>query len=177
VLLRPAAPNIRTEYLLGNCAGGSGDLQLWLAFFCLALVTAYVNDASRGGRGVRAWRRCPVTVADRVIRWSIAGAMLGVAAVAAVVSYEHASALVRAHGEPGWLTPLMVVGPIYPSSMVMLDSARRKTPVPALARWLLGLSIAATLAANVAHGLGMDLLVWRWQHGRLLRWSAPTNCS
>jgi hypothetical protein len=29
-----------------------------------------------------------------------------------------------------------------------------KTPVPGLARWLLGLGIAATLAANVAHGLG-----------------------
>jgi hypothetical protein len=41
--------------------------------------------------------------------------------------------------------------------MVMLDSARRKVPVPALARWLLGLGIAATLAANVAHGLGHDL--------------------
>jgi hypothetical protein len=27
-------------------------------------------------------------------------------------------------------------------------------PVPALARWLLGLGIATTLAANVAHGLG-----------------------
>jgi hypothetical protein len=38
--------------------------------------------------------------------------------------------------------------------MVMLDLARRKTPVPALAHWLLGLGIAATLAANVAHGLG-----------------------
>ena len=36
----------------------------------------------------------------------------------------------------------------------MLDSARPKVPVPALARWLLGLGIAATLAANVAHGLG-----------------------
>ena len=35
----------------------------------------------------------------------------------------------------------------------MLDSAHRKTPVPALARWLLGLGIAATLAANVARGL------------------------
>lgn len=30
-------------------------------------------------------------------------------------------------------------------------------PVPALARWLVGLGIAATLAANVAHGLGHDL--------------------
>ena len=83
--------------------------------------------------------------------------MLGVAAVAAVASYEHAYALVRAHGEAGWtarLVPLTVDGLIYASSMVMLDSARRKTSVPALARWLLGLGIAATLAANVAHGLG-----------------------
>jgi hypothetical protein len=92
-----------------------------------------------------------------VIRWSTAGAVVGVAAVAAVASYEHAYALVRAHGEAGWtgrLVPLTVDGLIYASSMVMLDSARRKVPVPALARWLLGLGIAATLAANVAHGLG-----------------------
>jgi hypothetical protein len=41
--------------------------------------------------------------------------------------------------------------------MVMLDCARRKAPVPALARWLLGLGITATLAANVAHGLGHGL--------------------
>ena len=38
--------------------------------------------------------------------------------------------------------------------MVMLDSARRKARIPALARWLLGLGIGASLAANVAHGLG-----------------------
>jgi len=38
--------------------------------------------------------------------------------------------------------------------MVMLDSARRGAPVPSLSRWLLGRGIAATLAANVAHGLG-----------------------
>jgi hypothetical protein len=38
--------------------------------------------------------------------------------------------------------------------MVLLDSARRGVPVPALARWLLGMGIVATLAANVAHGLG-----------------------
>ena len=101
--------------------------------------------------------RCPVTEADRVIRWSTALAVLGVAAVAAVASYEHAYDLVRAHGESGWtarMVPLTVDGLIYASSMVMLDSARRKTPVPSLARCLLGLGIAATLAANVAHGLG-----------------------
>jgi hypothetical protein len=86
--------------------------------------------------------------------------VLGVAAVAAVASYEHAYDLVRARGEAGWtarLIPLTVDGLIYASSMVMLDSARRKTSVPALARWLLGLGIAATLAANVAHGLGHGL--------------------
>jgi hypothetical protein len=96
-----------------------------------------------------------------VIRWSTAGAVLGVAAVAAVASYEHAYDLVRAHGESGWtarMVPLTVDGLIYASSMVMLDAARRKTPVPSLARWLLGLGIATTLAANVAHGLGHGLI-------------------
>jgi hypothetical protein len=39
-----------------------------------------------------------------------------------------------------------------------LDSVRRGVPVPSLARWLLGLGIAATLAANVAHGLGHGLI-------------------
>ena len=98
-----------------------------------------------------------MTTTGQIIRWSTAGAVIGVAAVAAVASYEHAYALVRAHGETGWigrLVPLTVDGLIYASSMVMLDSARREARVPALARWLLGLGIAATLAANVAHGLG-----------------------
>lgn len=99
--------------------------------------------------------------ADRVIRWSTAGAVVGVAAVAAVASYEHAYDLVRTHGESGWtahMIPLTVDGLIYASSMVMLDSARRKIPIPALARWLLVLGIAATLAANVTHGLGHGLI-------------------
>jgi hypothetical protein len=102
-------------------------------------------------------RWCPVTAADRVIRLTTAGAVVGVAVVAAVASYEHAYALVRAHGEAGWtarLVPLTVDGLIYASSMVMLDAARRQALVPALARWLLGLGITATQAANVAHGLG-----------------------
>lgn len=100
---------------------------------------------------------CAVTAAEHAVRWSTAGAVVGVAAVVAVASYEHAYALVRAHGEVGCtgrLVPLTVDALIYASSMVMLDSARRKTPVPALARWLLGLGVPATLAANVAQGLG-----------------------
>jgi hypothetical protein len=98
--------------------------------------------------------------ADRIIRWSTAPSVLGVAAVAAVASYEHAYDLVRARGHDGWtahMIPFAVDGLIYASSMVMLDSARHKTPVPALARWLLGLGITATLAANVAHGLSHGL--------------------
>lgn len=47
------------------------------------------------------------------------------------------------------MVPLTVDGLIYASSMVTLDSARLKTAVPPLARWLLGSGIAATLAANI----------------------------
>ena len=71
--------------------------------------------------------------ADRIIKWSTALAVLGVAAVAAIASYEHAYALMRAHGESGWtahMIPLTVDGLIYASSMVIPDSARSKTPVP-----------------------------------------------
>jgi hypothetical protein len=80
-----------------------------------------------------------------------------VALVAAIISYEHAYELVRSHGESGptaHLVPLTVDGLIYSSSMVLLRCARHRVPVPALARWLLGLGIAATLAANVTHGIG-----------------------
>jgi len=56
------------------------------------------------------------------------------------------------------LIPLTVDGLIWASSMVLLDSARRGARMPALSRWLLGVGIVATLAANVAHGLGHGLI-------------------
>jgi hypothetical protein len=61
----------------------------------------------------------------------------------------------------------------------MLDSPRRRMPVPALARWLVGLSIAATLAANVAHGLGHGLIGRRPpRHSRdSFRLSACPRCA
>jgi hypothetical protein len=71
--------------------------------------------------------------------------------------------------------PLTVDGLIYASSMVMLDCARRKVPGPALARWLLGLGIAATLAANAAHGLAHGLTsaaVPAWPQVALVTWPA-----
>ena len=112
-------------------------------------------------------------VVDRACRARRRGGSCG-------ASYEHAYDLVRAHGEVGWtarMVPLTVDGLIYASSMVMLDSARRKTPVPALSRWLLGLGIAATLAANVAHGLGHGLIGAAVARGPQSRWSARTNSS
>src|SRR5260370_4849243 len=64
--------------------------------------------------------------ADRVIRWTTAGAVAGVAAMA---SYEHAYALVRAHGEAGRTgrpVSLTMDELIYATLIVMLDSAAGK---------------------------------------------------
>jgi hypothetical protein len=94
---------------------------------------------------------------DRAIRLSTAMAVLAVAGIAAYVSYWHAYAVVRAHGESGItarLEPTTIDGLVYASSMA-LCAARHRVPVP-LARWLLGLGIAATLTANMAQG---------WSHG------------
>ena len=100
-----------------------------------------------------------MSAADRAIRVSTAVAVLGVAGIAAYVSYWHAFEVVRAHGETGItarLEPATIDGLVYSSSMVVLYAARHRLPVPGLARWLLALGILATLAANVAHG---------WSHG------------
>ena len=81
------------------------------------------------------------------------------AGIAAYVSYWHAYAVVLAHGETGItarLEPATIDGLVYASSMVVLYAARHRVPVPSLARWLLALGIAATLAANMAQG---------WSHG------------
>lgn len=88
--------------------------------------------------------------------------------VAGWVNYDHALAVVRAHGESGtvaWLYPGTIDGLIYSASMVLLDAARRGAPPPRLARWMLAAGIGATLAANVASGLGfgsVGALVAAW---------------
>ena len=87
--------------------------------------------------------------ADRAIRVSTAAAVLGVAGIAAYVSYQHAFEVVCAHGESGLtarLEPATIDGLVYSSSMVILYAVRHRLPVPALARWLLALGIVATLA-------------------------------
>lgn len=100
-----------------------------------------------------------MSAADRVIRVSATAAVLGVAVIAAYVSYWHAYQVIRSHGETGVtarLEPATIDGLVYCSSMVILYAARHRLPVPGLARWLLALGIMATLAANLAHG---------WSHG------------
>jgi hypothetical protein len=113
-----------------------------------------VFAAAAGG-----YRTNPTSSIDRAICLSTAAAVLAVAGIAAYVSYWHAYAVVRAHGESGItarLEPTTIDGLVYASSMVVLYAARHRVPVPALARWLLGLGIAATLTANMAQG---------WSHG------------
>jgi hypothetical protein len=96
-----------------------------------------------------------MSAADRAIRVSTAVAVLVVAGIAAYVSYWHAYAVIRTHGENGTtarLEPATIDSLVHASSMVILYAARHRLAVPSLALWLLALGIVATLAANVAHG-------------------------
>lgn len=105
---------------------------------------------------------------DRLIRITTALAVAGVAAFAAIISYRHAYELISTHGETGLtarLIPCTVDGLILAASMLILDASRRNQPVPPLARWCLGAGIAATVGANLAHGLGhgpIGALVSAW---------------
>lgn len=90
---------------------------------------------------------------DRLIRITTALAVVAVAGVAAIISYQHAYELVSSHGETGataHLLPFTVDGLIWAASMVILDASRQNHPVPRLALWSLGVGIVATIGANLA---------------------------
>lgn len=102
---------------------------------------------------------------DTVITWAMTLNVVVVAVDAAIVSYSHIYDL--ATGAPGngtetgiqpHLLPLSIDGVIAEASLVMLFAARHKMKVPKLAWGMLVLGIAATVAANVAHGLPSSLL-------------------
>jgi hypothetical protein len=105
---------------------------------------------------------------DRLIRITTALAVIAVAGVAAIISYQHAYELVSSHGKSGMtarLLPFTVDGLIWAASMVVLDASRRNQRVPRLAQWSLGVGIVATVGANLAHGLGhgtVGALVSAW---------------
>src|ERR1700744_605418 len=105
---------------------------------------------------------------DRLIRITTALAVLAVAGVAAIISYQHAYELVSSHGEAGVtarMLPFTVDGLIWAASMVVLDASRRDHRVPRLAAWSLGAGICATVGPNLAHGVGhgpVGALVSAW---------------
>jgi hypothetical protein len=97
-----------------------------------------------------------VTGADRAIRQGTTAAVLLVAAIAAVVSFVHIEHLAVTHGQTrlaALLLPVSIDGTVAAASLVMLRAARSGLPTPWLARFMLTLSVSATLAANIAYGL------------------------
>ncbi|MBO0813535.1 MAG: DUF2637 domain-containing protein [Actinobacteria bacterium] len=94
-------------------------------------------------------------MSDRMTRILTTGAVLLVAAIAAGISFIHIEDLAITHGQSAIAAaglPLSIDGTVVAASMVMLRAARQRMPTPWLARVMLGASVAATLAANVAYG-------------------------
>jgi peptidoglycan/LPS O-acetylase OafA/YrhL len=89
---------------------------------------------------------------DRLIRITTALAVVAVAGVAAIISYQHAYELVTTtDGETGLtahLLPFTVDGLIWAASMVVLDASRRNHRLPPLAKWSLAVGIVTTIGAN-----------------------------
>jgi hypothetical protein len=79
-------------------------------------------------------------------------AVLSVALVAAIASYEHMRSLAELAGEGwrSWLLPISVDGLAVAASMTMLVRRRAGLPAGALAWVALLLGLGASLAANVA---------------------------
>ena len=92
---------------------------------------------------------------EAAVRRMAAAAVLLVAAIAAVISYVHIERLAVTHGQTAlaaYLLPLSIDGTVAAASLAMLRTARAGLGAPRLARFMLGLAVAATLASNVAYG-------------------------
>jgi len=95
-------------------------------------------------------------MSDRFIRITTSVVVLAVAAFAAAVSFGHIFDLAHHHGQDvlaSSLLPLSVDGTVLASSLVMLHAAKQKLSTPHLARFMLALGVAATVACNVVYGL------------------------
>lgn len=105
---------------------------------------------------------------DRLIQASATATVVAIGGIAGVVSYRHALEVVGEHGETGlttYLTPLTVDGLVFTASMTLLHAARAGHKPPLLARFALGMGIAATVAVNILHGLAhgpIGALVAAW---------------
>jgi hypothetical protein len=102
-------------------------------------------------------------------RWATGLAVLAVATIAAIVSYQHIQTLALSHGyTPGTagLLPFSVDGLIVASSLALANGARAW-----LARTGLVLGVLATVAANVAFGARFGLvgeIISAWPAGAFL---------
>jgi DNA-binding CsgD family transcriptional regulator len=99
-------------------------------------------------------------MSDKPIRVATAAAVLVVAAIAAIVSFVHIEHLAVTHGQTAVaavLLPVSIDGTVAAASLVMLRAARAGLGTPWLARAMLGLAVAATLAANIGYGLPYGL--------------------
>jgi hypothetical protein len=97
---------------------------------------------------------------DLAVRRLTAAAVLLVAAIAATVSFVHIEHLAVTHGQTAlasMLLPVSIDGTVAAASLVMYRTARAGLGTPRLARVMLGLSVIATLAANVAYGARFGL--------------------
>jgi hypothetical protein len=104
---------------------------------------------------IRSWSPSKRSCGDRPADQAEHLAVLAVAGVAAIISYQHAYELVISHGETGItarLLPFTVDGLIWAASMVVLDASRRNHRAPRLAACSLAAGIVATIGANLAHG-------------------------
>jgi hypothetical protein len=93
---------------------------------------------------------------DRLVKLLASASVLAVAAFAAIISYQHIFDLSRRHGQSSLaasLMPLSVDLLIAAASLIALYAVRHALRVPALARVMLGLGIAATIGANGAYGI------------------------
>ena len=103
---------------------------------------------------------------DTTVRRLQFAAVLLVAALAAVVSYSHIRVLALTHGgdqTAAALLPLLIDGTVAAMSFAMVRAAKDEHPVPWLARFMLILSVGATLAANTAFGAAYGVtgaLLW-----------------
>ena len=82
-------------------------------------------------------------------------AVLLVAAIAGTVSYVHVQRLAVQLGQPAlavWLLPLSVESTVCAASAALLWAAREAVAAPRMARPMLALGVAATLAANADFG-------------------------
>jgi hypothetical protein len=97
-------------------------------------------------------------------------AVLVVAAIAAVISYQHVVALAIRYGQPAlaaYLLQVSIDGLVAVSSLVMLRAARTGVSAPWLARTGLVLAVIATLACNVGYGVAHG-----WPGALLSGWPA-----